>query len=280
MGSKSKIAEEVLFNLPPADNLYDLFAGGCAITHCALYSKKWKNIYINDIQDGVVLFLNAISGKYKNERRWISREDFFELKDKDPYIRWCWSFGNNGKGYLYGKEVEPVKKLAHEYLLKNGYNGTSQSRVSSIKAFKELARIQGRFQLQSLESLESLQSLERLQRLQSLERLQMTQLDYREVKIKPNSVIYCDPPYKQKKTKTNEKYYGLEFDTLAFYEWAKSTKHPVYFSSSFCDDTFFTEVWSRNKETLMNNKNSFGKKQIIERLYWNNYGEEYKTTLF
>lgn len=34
-GSKNKIAERIVDFLPKAKNFYDLFAGGCAITHCA-----------------------------------------------------------------------------------------------------------------------------------------------------------------------------------------------------------------------------------------------------
>lgn len=33
MGSKSKIAADIVATLPPADTFVDLFAGGCAITH-------------------------------------------------------------------------------------------------------------------------------------------------------------------------------------------------------------------------------------------------------
>ena len=36
-GSKNKIAEDLTALLPAAENFYDLFAGGCAMTHCALY---------------------------------------------------------------------------------------------------------------------------------------------------------------------------------------------------------------------------------------------------
>jgi hypothetical protein len=56
-----------------------------------------------------------------------------------------------------------------------------------------------------LEQLEQLQQLERLERLQltgadcseleQLLQLELTSLDYRAVEIKPNSVVYCDPPY-------------------------------------------------------------------------------------
>lgn len=37
-GSKSKIAPWVVEHLPSSDVLVDLFAGGCAITHCELES--------------------------------------------------------------------------------------------------------------------------------------------------------------------------------------------------------------------------------------------------
>ena len=113
MGSKNRIAEWVVDILPANDTLYDLFAGGCSITHCAMLSGKWNNYVINDINPGVTqLFLDAMDGKYKDENRWISREDFFKLKDKDSYVRYCWSFGNGG-GYMYSKAIEPYKKACH-----------------------------------------------------------------------------------------------------------------------------------------------------------------------
>ena len=110
MGSKRKIAEDIIRELPRGEVLVDLFAGGCAITHCALLSGKWRRIIANDVTDVVRLFADAVAGKYHDERRWISREDFFRLKDADPYVRYCWSFGNNGTGYMYAPELERFKK--------------------------------------------------------------------------------------------------------------------------------------------------------------------------
>ena len=40
------------------------------------------------------MFLDAIEGKFADETRWISREDFFALKDTDTMVSVCWSFGN------------------------------------------------------------------------------------------------------------------------------------------------------------------------------------------
>ena len=55
----------------------------------------------------------ATNGEFKNEKWWISREDFSRLKDTDPYAAMCFSFGNNLKGYAYAKEIEPWKKAVH-----------------------------------------------------------------------------------------------------------------------------------------------------------------------
>ena len=112
-GSKNKIADWVVDHLPDGKTLVDLFAGGCAVTHAAILAGKWENFIINDLGDAPEVFENAVNGKYANEKRWISREDFYKLKDSDPYVRYCWSFGNNGTSYLYAQEVEQWKKALH-----------------------------------------------------------------------------------------------------------------------------------------------------------------------
>lgn len=112
-GSKSRLADKILALLPNADTFVDLFAGGCAMTHAALVSKRYKQVIANDISDIPQVFLNALEGKYENEDRWISREDFFRLKDSDPYVRLVWSFGNNCQEYIYGDVVLPIKKALH-----------------------------------------------------------------------------------------------------------------------------------------------------------------------
>lgn len=114
MGSKNKIARDIVEFLPPAKHFYDLFCGGCAVTHAAMFSGKYETFFINDIAgDMPQLFVDSLRGKFRNETRWISREEFEELKDTDAYVRTCWSFGNNGQAYLYSKEIEPWKKALH-----------------------------------------------------------------------------------------------------------------------------------------------------------------------
>lgn len=48
-GRKSRLAEKIINIIPRANNFFDLFAGGCAISHCAFVSKKYNKIICNDI---------------------------------------------------------------------------------------------------------------------------------------------------------------------------------------------------------------------------------------
>ena len=132
LGSKNGIAEQIVDQLPKADTLVDLFCGGGAITHCAMLKGKYNNYIMNDIDADIVnLFVGAIQGKYKDEKRWISREDFLELKDIDSYIKYCWSFGNKGESYLYGKEIEPWKKALHYARVFNDYSLLKEMGIES-----------------------------------------------------------------------------------------------------------------------------------------------------
>ena len=113
MGSKTKIADWVIDCLPPAEHFYDLFCGGCAVTHAAMLRHKYKHYHVNDITDMGMVFRKVIDGDYKPDYRWVSREEFEANKMNDLLMAMCWSFSNNGMDYLYSREREPIKKAAH-----------------------------------------------------------------------------------------------------------------------------------------------------------------------
>ena len=117
MGSKSKIAEKLLSEIikrnPEAEIFIDLFAGGCAMSHAAMINGAFKKVYANDINKTPQLFKDAIDEKYRDNKQWISRGEFFKLRDTDEFIKSVWSFGNSGNYYLYGKHLEPFKKAYH-----------------------------------------------------------------------------------------------------------------------------------------------------------------------
>lgn len=163
-GSKNKLAERIVSLLPKRTHLIDLFCGGCAIAHAALVKKKFQHIHINDINWMCpTLFIDALNGKYANDTRWISREDFHRLKDTDPYVAIVWSFGNNMKDYIYGSDIEPLKKAIHYAIFFSDYSlasdlGHDLSFIDSIPdvtqryaAIKRYFNQFGHFQQQSVE---------------------------------------------------------------------------------------------------------------------------------
>ena len=209
-GSKDKICEKICSLFPIKENFYDLFMGGGSITHYQLLQNQYKNYYANDFNSLVVkAFDMAIHGKFKNETRWISREEFDKLKNVDPYVAFCFSFGNDLKSYAYGKEIEPYKKALHylivfedESLMKEIFPNIDFSFVHKIKDVNE-RRLKVKKVIDNLlitsddnrirnnESLQSFIQLESCERLASIERLAIYNKSYDEIEIKDDSVIYC-----------------------------------------------------------------------------------------
>jgi site-specific DNA-adenine methylase len=248
MGSKSRIADKIINFLPCGNTFVDLFAGGCAVTHAALLSNKWHNFICNDITDSVRLFVEAIHGKYANENRWISREDFFKLKDTDAYVRLCFSFGNNQRDYLYSKILEPYKRAFHYAVCFSDYEpmkafGMDWSELDNVKGrherrlyvkqvllpkYAELGVVKKCGSHYAFLGYSNGDCLQNVEAAESLERLQSLERDYRAVSIPSGAIIYADIPYKNTGGYGNTKYGG--FDHEAFYRWAREINQCVFIS--------------------------------------------------
>ena len=281
-GSKSAIAENIIEALPAATHLYDVMGGGGAITHCAALSGKWNTVHYNEIDSVIVKgFKMALNGEFANEDRFITREDFFHLKDTDPYARICFSFGNDCRSYCYSKRIEEYKKAMHEAIVKSNYlpyenmtglslremygKTTHEKRLLMRRIAKDLHKKQHSKNIPDMQenivtahhisALERMQSLERLERLKRLEQfgkieVDISQGDYRDLQIPSDSVIYCDIPYK------NTKKYFIEFDYEAFWEWVHRQTAQVYVSSYKLDRPDVQLVDSFMKQRNMSAKAS------------------------
>ena len=64
MGSKSKLALDLIGAMPTGRRFVDLFGGGFAMSHCAYLSGRFEEVYYNDINPLVPLIQDAIDGKY------------------------------------------------------------------------------------------------------------------------------------------------------------------------------------------------------------------------
>ncbi len=266
MGSKSKIAGWVVDNLPKAAVLVDLFAGGGAITHAAMLKGKYDTYIANDIDIfAIEMFQKAIKGDYSNDTRWISRGDFNILKNSDPIVRYCWSFGNNPlKGYMYAKSIEPIKKAMHHAIHFDDHTLLAELNIDSSsistcetpdERYQMLKKIVAEHtgKRADLASFERLQSLERVQSLQPLmalnkqqSKLKMIAGDYRDVVIPDGAVVYCDIPYS-----ATTKYSKVDFNHNTFYDWCEAQSNLVVISEQSMPDDRFVCVATRLKTRTM-----------------------------
>ena len=281
MGSKRKLAKDIYQVISSNSNtniLVDPFCGGFAVSEEFL--KHGWDVYASDINKYIVALLRAILfgddwlNKQLAKPDFITREKFFDItRNPDKYddcvvgyVQCIWSFGNNGKEYLYGKQVEDIKHITHNYVI----NGDEKQFKEMLKVenisipnelFPKMAEIplsdwftrrrllQGtaRKLYRKYKELEHLQRIGRLKNmcLQHLERLsnlenmlgnnikQLETKQYKDAVIPNGAVVYCDPPYAN-----TTKYVTGEFNSKEFWAWADevSRTNPVYVSEYTAPD--------------------------------------------
>ncbi len=251
MGSKNQIAEEIIKYLPSGKRLVDLFGGGGAISHCASISPKWDGVLYNELSPLVFkAFKMAINGEFENENRWICRENFFKLRETDPYAAFCFSFSNNLTDYAYSKELEPIKKALH------------YSMVFGDDSLLKKIKIDPRKRKEYLESYARLQSMCALARMKDLSgcEIELSNDTYLNYVYKGGDVVYCDPPYESTCCKS---YKG--FDSEEFYNWVESRDYTVYFSSYEMPklNERFYKAWEQDKRVTVGDNNALLKRECI-----------------
>ena len=249
-GSKRRIAAKIVDLFPAAPVLVDVFAGGCVVTHATLLSGKFDKVIANDLSDAPALFYYCAKYGVPEKPKWVSRAEFFALKDQDPLVRYCYSFGNNGKSYLYGRDIEPLKRAAHRAVVDgdcsllpadilgpvrdalSGVLGTHERYLCYKRIIRELNK--GRFDLERLAHLERLERVDRLRELPCIDNLTVFRRDYRDLYLPDEAVVYCDPPY------ANTTGYGIDFDHRAFYAWCRAvgSRHPLFVSEYWMPSDF------------------------------------------
>jgi site-specific DNA-adenine methylase len=284
MGGKRKLAKPILdyicFQNPNAKYFYDLFGGGGAISFNAVQRKQFEQVNYNELNTGVVELLKKLraDGVTKEMYRWVDRETFNAHKnDNDWYgglLKTCWSFGNNQKDYLFGKDIEEPKRLMHEVVVNCCEKSAEKLPFEIDNLIFNLATInERRLALRGMVSeridLQQLERLQRLQQLENLQRLNITNLSYESVQIKTpinETIIYCDPPYK------GAGKYQKDINHDRFYNWVKNHPCKVYVSGYDFDLPIVLELAHRSTlSATANNK-------VVERLFCNRL-EKFETNL-
>lgn len=296
MGSKRKLASDILKVItsrhPGLTDLYDLFGGGGSISFTAIRDYRF-NVHYNELNRHIFYLVKYLKENKTLEPKfyeWVTRETFFQQlarTDADWYsgfVMTCWSFGNKQTSYLYGSDIQDIKRHAHNFIV---YGDLDSMRALGLN-LPELANIKdvqkrriyfcdyiknggSKLEDNRLQNIELVEHLARIQNLQNLQNLQINNLSYENVKITGiNPVIYCDIPYRG----TGE-YKENGFDHDAFYCWANDCSYPVYISEYKAPFTEVDAFTHRSSLSATNNK-----KRTIEKIFWNDKGTIAQTKLF
>lgn len=297
MGSKRKLASEILHRITQRHNkisdFYDLFGGGGSISFTAIRDYRF-NVHYNELNRHIYCLVEYLKSNKDLEPKfyeWVTREEFFKQVNKSNneadwysgFVSTCWSFGNNGeKGYLYGADIENIKRLAHEFIVNGCLDSMREIRVNIPQLLneKDIQRRRVLFcnyiqredkQRFDVQSLERIVQLERLQNLQNLQNLQVSNLSYEKVQIfGENPIIYCDIPYKG-----TESYKEDNFNHDAFYQWFSKLDYPAYLSEY--EAPFEKIEMFRHRSSLSATNN---KKKVFESIFWNGKGNIHNNKLF
>jgi hypothetical protein len=264
-GSKNAIARDIISILPRGKRFVDLFAGGCAMTHAAMISGKYERFLANDLHGfGLRLFQDAIEGKCNGKwKEWVSREEFLEKRNTDPLISLCWSFGNNGVDYLYGRDKESFKHELHV------------SHVNGVEISGEACK-----SLRDVESLERIHGLARLHGLAQVQGLETSFLSYSDYQHEDGDIVYCDPPYACVRGYRFMKRAKITFDNAAFWEWVNAQPFPI-FVSEYSAPSGFNAIWSKGKIGLFNKTKDGEYHKRTESVYVaDRYADRFQTDLF
>lgn len=291
MGSKRKSAQQIYqtiknFN-PEANTIVYLFCGGFAISE--KFYQNGFNVISNDKNKHVVALIDQTVNKGLDEKKcleFITRQMFEDItkinQNKYPdwyvgYTQCIWSFGNTQTNYLFGKDVEPIKKAGHDLVIDKNPDSVLRlfpkfpqkyldgilNQSSWQKRRIALLRVAQVLKGKQLEQLERLQQLQQLGRFERLQQLIIKNMSYNEVEIPKNAIIYCDPPYQG-----TAEYKEGGFNHKLFWDWARdiSKTNKIYISEYSAPTDFKPLLSFEQKSTLQGGVQKHSN-QPMERLF-------------
>ena len=123
------------------------------------------------------------------------------------------------KGEWQDKQLKPITEEDFKKII-----GTPEAIVRSVRGVGKTMAKNRNGRNREQEQLRRVQRLEQLKPYES--KIQSSELDYTQVKLNENDVIYCDIPYE----KTRQDGYVGKFDKQQFMDWAQKQNVPVYVS--------------------------------------------------
>lgn len=323
-GSKQKIMPDLLCKMlevkPLATSFYDLFGGGASASFGAI-EHGFDKVHYNELYQPMANFVEFIIRRVKDKTKskfgifpeewyeFISRERFVEAIAKDDvfsqFCRIVYSFGNDQRSYIFGKNIERQKYLAHQFVMFQCKASLEEFNemfkvsfsISNLKTWNErrlfykdewnkhmkkdpvviqilengLAKNRNSIYKDTItqwkKNIQSLENIQNLERIKSLERIDSLSFS----NLSYENVNITTPPkttiiYCDIPYKGTKGYKeGKGFNYEEFYKWFKTSPYTVFFSEY---NAPFEPILQIQKAKLLNNKVKV-KEYTTEKLFWN-----------
>lgn len=253
------IVSEFKHRFPNSNTFIDLFGGSGSVSYHA--SKYFDKVIYNDIQKDIQLTVESIfNGTYYTSlaiNEFISREDFFKAKNshetiRDGLIRSLFSYCGDLLTYAYHTEKEKLTECFHNIVVKHvidekdldyifsfdGFEKWMPEKMDILKDLNNLKTLESkrsyikRFNKFRLVHIEKYNGVKNVKLNDDLKKIQYFNQDYRNIELVKDSVIYCDIPYKSKKSHFN----GISFNYDEFFQWMKDNKDYNIFYSEYAEN--------------------------------------------
>lgn len=231
MGSKSRLAKDILpiilKNRASGQWYIEPFAGGMN-----MIDKVDGPRIANDVHFELIAMWDSLVNK-----QWIptkiTKESYCNVRNNkanyEPHIVGWVGFNCSYSGKYFG-----------------GFAGETKTKLGTIRDYQS----------------EAINNV--IKQVKNLKGIIFSNKNYLELELPPNSLVYCDPPYKG----TTE--YANKFDHNLFWQWvrdASNNGHTVYASEYNAPQDFLC-VWSKEiKSSLSANGNYGGSKTSVEKLF-------------
>ena len=290
-GSKRKLIKElneIFEKIHQKDIiLYDLFGGGGSVSFSLAQNPIIKKVIYNELNKNLFDFVMFL----KN----ISEEEFFTKfvkpfygrneKPKDNvgivFFERCYTFGNEGGGYIYSREVENLKRNLHYIIINNDENHLKEFKKSFKKLYNKDIKIEeilemgipkniGEVQVKKLKlnnlmkpyvpsgrnlvaHINNIILLAKTLPFIKNEKIEFHNKSYLDFEnFESNSIVYLDPNYQ------NTSGYDSEFDFSLFEEFI--TKNKCVISEYNLEHKDYEIIYQKSK-------NNIRRKMVQEKIY-------------
>lgn len=201
VGSKNRLAGRICSLLPAGQRLVDLFAGGCAVTDCAMLCGKWQSVLAIDVNERPLRLFRACVDRKPLPWAYISRARFMAERRSLTYAQQLiWSYGCMQRGYVYTPAEADALAGVLAYIGDGAACGDAPIYKRPLQRLQYAIdhRLAGDSQLSPYQRLLRMLAIGRpagQQHLFGPAKLRVRVADWRAYRPRPGDVVYADPPY-------------------------------------------------------------------------------------